>query len=400
MHIVVFYQYYHNPDCPAAARHYTLMREWSRSHRVTVITGNSWHRRRLSHDFDWAPPGVDVKMIDVDYDNAMSTPARLKSFGRYALGALSKGIGTRAPDIIFGTSTPLTAAWAASKVARLRRIKWIFEVRDLWPDFPIQMGAIKNPTLERMLRRMEENLYRSAAHIIPLSPDMTRHIAGCGIESSKITTILNGTDFDLLDSIPELHLADLRDEYGLAGKKVVLYAGTFGRANDVRTMLSAATALEDRNDIRFVFLGTGAFEAQVRSAARSSTNMVAPDPLPRHRILTWFRMADISLCPFIDLPVLAANSPSKFFDSLGAGTPIIVTNPGWTRAFVEEHECGWYVPPTSPSALAARLREVLDSPWDLARAGMNARRVAADRFDRIAMAAQIERIMAESMYRP
>lgn len=395
MHIVVFYQYYHSPDCPASARHYTFVREWSANHRVTVITGDSWHGRRLSDRFDWSPPGVTVKMLKVPYDNAMSQSERLRSFARYAWGAIRVGRRLDTPDVVFGTSTPLSAAWAAARVARSRGTKWIFEVRDLWPDFPIQMGSIPSPWLRRSLRRVEERLYRSAAHVVTLSPDMADHVKGCGIDPSHVSTLVNGTDFYLLESVTEGEIAELRTSLDLAGKKVVLYAGTFGRANAIRVILEAA-ALEKRDEVRFVLIGDGYYDSEVREAAAELPNVIAPQPLPRHAIFKWFRLADITLVPFIDLPVLAANSPSKFFDSLGAGTPVIVTNPGWTKAFVETHECGWYVPPEDPQTLSSKIDQVLNSPWELARAGVNGRRVAVEEFDRIKMAHRVEEIMLAS----
>ena len=396
MHIVVFYQYYHSPDCPAAARHYTFVREWSKMHPVTVITGNSWYDRRITDRFDWAPPGVDVRMLDVPYDNTMSSSDRMKSFARFAFGAIRVGLGIKSPDVIFGISTPLTAAWAASKVATLRRVKWFFEVQDLWPDFPIQMGAIKQPFVRNSLRRLEQRLYRSAAHVVTLSPDMAHHVVSCGIDPGRVTTIVNGTDFDLVETPAEQDITELRQQNNLSGKKVVLYAGTFGRANAIPVVLDAAKALAHRDDVCFVMIGDGYLQRDVLQTAESQVNVIAPSPLPRHEILKWFRLADLTLVPFIDLPVLAANSPAKFFDSLGAGTPVIVTNPGWTRHFVESHECGWYVPPGEPSALAEKVGEVLDSPWELARAGVNGRRVAVEQFDRRRMAAQLEQIFLSS----
>ena len=222
MHIVVFYQYFHSPDCPAAARHYTFVREWSKRHRVTVITGNSWHSRRLTDQFEWSPPGVEVRMLDIPYDNAMSFSQRLGSYSRFALGAVWTGLGIRTPDVIFGTSTPLSAAWAASRVARLRRVKWIFEVRDLWPDFPIQMGAIQNPLIKNSLRRMEQKLYRNAAHVIALSPDIADYIVQCGIEESRVTTVVNGTDLELLEEVSEQDIIDLRQAHDLVGIKTAL----------------------------------------------------------------------------------------------------------------------------------------------------------------------------------
>lgn len=396
MHIAVFYQYFHSPDCPAAARHYTFVREWSKSHRVTVITGNSWYGRRLSEKFAWGPPGVDVRMLDVPYDNAMSSRQRLGAFARYAAGAIRTGLKIDRPDVIFATSTPLSAVWAAARVARLKRVRWIFEVRDLWPEFPIQMGAIENPFLERYLRHLERNLYRDATHVIALSPDMAKHVTDSGTPASKVTTVVNGTDFDLLDSVSEQEVMNLRQRHSLSGRKIVLYAGMFGRANAIPLLLDTARRLVHRADIAFVFVGDGFLAPEIRKAAQEFDNIVAPGPSARHAIFKWFMLADVTLVSFIDLPVLASNSPSKFFDSLGAGTPVIVTNPGWTKQFVEKHACGWYVPPGDARALSTKIAEILDSPWDLARAGVNGRRIAVQEFDRTRMASQIEQILISS----
>ncbi|MGD8415378.1 MAG: glycosyltransferase, partial [Candidatus Latescibacterota bacterium] len=187
-------------------------------------------------------------------------------------------------------------------------------------------------------------------------------------------------------------VTELRSRFDLTGKKVVLYAGMFGRANAVKMLLRSAQ-LEKRQDVRFVLIGDGFHHGDVAEAAAGNPKLVIVEPQPRHAVFKWFKLADLSLVPFIDLPVLAANSPSKFFDSLAAGTPVIVTNPGWTRQFVEEHECGWYVPPEDPESLTQAIDQALDSPWDLARAGANGRRIAVTEFDRVAMARKIEEMM-------
>ena len=151
MHIAVFLQHYHTPDCPTAGRPYALVERLGRDHEVTVITTRAWEGTRTAHRFPWAPPGVDLVRFDVPYDNAMSAPRRLASFLHYAARAVRHGLQMPRPDVILGSSTPLTAAAAAGLVARVRGVPWVFEVRDLWPAFPLQMRAVPRVVLPRPL---------------------------------------------------------------------------------------------------------------------------------------------------------------------------------------------------------------------------------------------------------
>lgn len=393
MHVLLFYQYYHNPDCAASGRHYQFLKTLSKNHRVSVITSDVWQKKRTTYQFDWAPAGVEVHHLPVAYNNTMGSRDRLKAFWRYMSKAVLKGLRVDRPDIIIGSSTPLTAAWAAAKVAQLRRVPWIFEVRDLWPDFPVQMGAIENTWIKKRLYAMERQLYRSAAHIIPLSPDMEAHVLNHGIKEERITTILNGSDLELAEAATQESACTLLTAHGLSDKKVILYAGTLGRANGIPNILDAAKKLAHHTDIHFVILGSGFFRDEIARTAATCTNITLLDAVPRHQIFQWFRAATLSLITFINLPVLAANSPAKFFDSLAVGTPVIVTNPGWTKTFVEQHECGWYVPAEEPHTLVECIEQIITKPEALARAGANGARIAAHAFDRRQMAVQLEAIL-------
>ena len=327
----------------------------------------------------------------------MSVFARLWAFIGFVWHALRKGIVIEKPDVIIGTSTPLTAAWAASLIGKMRGVPWIFEVRDLWPDFPIQMGAIGPKWIQNRLKKLEKNLYNSASHVITLSPDMENHVRKLGIPLGKITTLLNGTDINLAEATTYDALVQLRKTYQLEDKQVVLYAGTFGRANAIPTLLESAKRLRHRNDIQFVFMGDGHYKPQIHEAAERFRNITVLPPVARHHIFQWFRLARVSLVSFIDLPVLKANSPAKFFDSLAVGTPVIVTNNGWTRSFVETHECGWYVPPENEVALVQRITQVVENPTAACQAGRNGYRIARSLFDRAQMTGPLEHILNHSV---
>ena len=399
MRILLFYQYYHNPDCAAAGRHFQFAKTLGRNHEVHIITSDTWEGQRQTQVFDWSPPGVSVHSFPVAYSNAMSVRERFSAYAGYAWGAIRNGLKMPRPDVIIGTSTPLSAAWAAAKVARIRQIPWIFEVRDLWPDFPFQMGAIPYPWVRKRVYALEKRLYRSAAHVVTLSTDMESHVLNQGIEASSVTTLENGTDLYLNDRISDTDVDALRSFHGLDGKKVVLYAGTFGRANAVPAMIETARRMAYQEDVQFVFIGNGFYSSDLKEAAQTLQNVSVYPPEPRHRVFAWFRLASLSLVPFIDLPVLAANSPAKFFDSLAAGTPVLVTNSGWTQTFVENHQCGWHTPNAEPESMVRGIEVALSDSAELHRAGQNGRRVAYRLFDRIRMAERLESILEQCVYR-
>ena len=393
MHVAVFLQYYHTPDCPTAARPYALVERLARDHEVTVVTTRAWEDRRLADRHPWVPEGARLVRFDVPYDNAMGPLARLRAFADYAARAVVHGLRSLRPDLVLGSSTPLTAAMAAATVARGLAVPWIFEVRDLWPDFPIQMGALDWPGLRHALYGLEAALYRSAAHVVTVSPDMEQHVRTVAPDAPT-STLPYGTDLERVDALSAARKEALRDRLGLDDRFLVLYAGTLGRANAIPTLLEAADRLADRSDVLFGVAGRGYHEDTVRRAARRHDHVRLLDPRPYPDALRLFSVADLSLVPFVDRPVLSTNAPSKFFDSLAAGTPVVVTNPGWTKRFVDRHECGWVVPPESPGALADRVRTLLDHPEALAAAGTRGRAAARRRFDRAEIMDRYARLVA------
>ena len=396
MHILLFYQYYHNLDCPASGRHYQFLKALGQRHHITVLSTDIWQRKRISDLYDWLPGGVKLHAFPVPYHNAMSIPARLNAYGGYALRSFVKGLSIPRPDVIVGSSTPLTAAWAAAKVAAFRRIPWIFEVRDLWPDFPIQMGAVQSTWIQKRLYRLESKLYASASHVITLSTDMERALHSKGVPPEKVTTLENGTDLDLANTVHVDAIRQLRKQHNLEHKRIILYAGTLGRANAIPDLVQLAGRMVHRKDVHFVFLGEGYYEHMLKKASATQPNLSILPSVPRHDIFRWFAMADLSLVSFIDLPVLQANSPAKFFDSLASGTPVLVTNPGWTRSFVETHKCGWYAPIQELDAMVRCIEKVLDAPEERKGMGQRGKAIAATHFDRSTMVHTFEKILYQS----
>jgi glycosyltransferase involved in cell wall biosynthesis len=398
MHIAVFSQYHTSPDCPATSRHYTLLAELVKHHRVTLLTTPAWRTQQLTQEFPWVPPGVELREAAIPYENKMGPARRALAFAQYAAWAVRAGRRIAQPDVVWGISTPLTAAWAAARVAQHWQVPWVFEVQDLWPSFPVAMGVVPGKLLQNQLFALEKRLYKSAAHIVPLSPDMSRYVAELGISSAKITTLLNGTDLDLAARATPSAVAKLRHEQGLEGQQVVLYAGTFGRANDMPTVVAAAEALVAANPTAtWLFLGHGYHTPLVEAAAaRWPGRIRLVGGQPRHAVFSWFALAEVAVVSFLDMPVLDTNSPAKLYDALAVGTPIVVTNKGWTKMLVEQHGCGWYTPAGDVSSLVATLRAVLADPSAREAAGQRGRALALAEFDRVEIAARMRKILEQA----
>jgi glycosyltransferase involved in cell wall biosynthesis len=264
------------------------------------------------------------------------------------------------PDVVFGSSTPLTLGVVAACAARYWRVPWVFEVRDLWPDFPIQMGAIPFRPVQRLLYRVERWLYRDAAHVVTASPDQADHVRRFVSSSEPVSTVSYGTELDVVDAITPDELDALRAQYALPDRPIVLYAGSFGRANAIPALINTAEQCADRDDVCFVVTGRGYHEPALRRAAQRNPVLRVLPPQSRRRALAFFRLADLSLVPFIDRPVLAPNAPS----------------------LVRRHGCGWSVPAAHPQLLAERIATLLNHPDWLRQAGENGADLARQRFDR------------------
>jgi glycosyltransferase involved in cell wall biosynthesis len=289
-------------------------------------------------------------------------------------------------------------ALPAIVAARRWRVPLVFEVRDLWPEAPIQMGALRSPLAQRAARGLERTVYRSASEIVALSPGMRDGIVAAGVAAERVTLIPNASDLDVFS--PDLDPGDLRGELGLgAGDFVCAYFGTMGEANDLTQVVEAAALIDasESGDRRVVFVLQGdgkrraALEADVRR--RGLDNVVfapAGDKLAAARLAA---ASDACMTIFKDVPILATNSPNKLFDAFAAGRPAIVNTDGWQRVLVEEHEAGVFARPGDPADLVDQVRELAADPERVRRYGANARALAEREFDRELLAERLRGVL-------
>ncbi|HEU0018839.1 MAG TPA: glycosyltransferase family 4 protein [Thermoleophilaceae bacterium] len=392
--ILYLHQFFMTRDGTGGTRSYEFARRLvDAGHEVTMVTAGDGGGRRVD----------GIRVVEArggygDYVRAtgVSYPRRLLAFVRFALTATVAALRGPRPDVVFATSPPLTMALPALVAARRWRAPMVFEVRDLWPEAPIQMGALSSPLAQRVARWVEHAVYRSATEIVALSPGMLDGIVDAGVEPERVALIPNASDLDLFS--PDLDPGDLRDRLGIAADDFVCaYFGTMGEANDLTQVVEAAALIEhgDGRRVAFVLQGDGkrreALEADVRR--RGLRNVVfapAGDKLAAARLAA---ASDACMTIFKDVPILATNSPNKLFDTFAAGRPAIVNSDGWQRALVEQHEAGVYARAGDPADLARQVLALRDDPERVRRYGVNARALAEREFDRDLLAERLRGVL-------
>jgi glycosyltransferase involved in cell wall biosynthesis len=402
--VLYFHQYFATRRRSTATRSYELARRLvDRGHRVTIVSRDT---RRLEAGRDSKPPGrfvarervdgIDVLFLNVPYANRYPTPVRLASFTAFTVAAGVAGALERKPDVVFASSTPLTIGIAGLATARLKRVPFVFEIRDLWPAVPVQLGALRNKPAVRSAEWLERRLYEGAERIVVLSEGAQQDLERRGVPSEKLALIPNAADLDVFR--PGIVDEGFRARHGLEGRFVALYAGAMGRANGLDQLVDAADKLRGTR-VTIVALGDGGerpgLERRVRELGLE--NLLFLPPVAKEQLAGIVGAADVTLTIFAAYPVLETNSPNKFFDSLAAGKPVVVNLDGWLRRLVEENDAGVWVPAGDPSALAGRLAELADDDARVERMGRNARALAEREFSRDLMAERLARTLEEAV---
>jgi glycosyltransferase involved in cell wall biosynthesis len=391
MRILYLHQYFMTRAGVGGTRSYEFARRFvGRGHEVSMVTaGRSGSRR---HEID----GIDVVEVGAGYSDymrgtALAYPRRLLAFLGFALAATLKAVRLPRPDVVYATSPPLTMALPAIAASVRHRVPLVFEVRDLWPEAPIQMGALRNPLAQRLARGLERFVYRRAAHVIALSPGMRDGVVAAGVAPERVTLVPNASDLELFS--PEVDGAEARERLGLGERFVCTYFGTMGEANDLAPVVEAAARMRERGEdgVAFVLHGDGKRRPQLEELARrrGADNVVFSDPIPdKGSVARLVAASDACMTIYKDVPILATCSPNKLFDTFAGGRAAIVNTEGWLKELVEENEAGVYVRANDPAELAERVAELRDDPDRVRRYGENARRLAEREFARDELAAR------------
>lgn len=394
MNILYIHQYFVTPSEPGGTRSYWISRELiKRGHKVTIITSSKKNHPsgRVSVD------GIDVVYVkNPPYNNYLSAPRKIWAFVSFIRNAYNAAKKEKDIDIVYATSTPLTVGAIALWLKARKKWKFVFEVRDLWPEFPIEIGAIKNRLAIKFLRKFEKRIYEKSEHVVALSPGMKDGVMKAGTPEAKVSMIPNMSKPDkFYPHEPQMRIVE---QFGLDLTKFnVIHFGSMGRANGLAYIIETARLLQERGDksVQFVFMGSGATEPVIKKQSEDYglTNVQFLGSHKMEVVSEVVNCCSASITTFLNLPVLKTNSPNKLFDSLSAGKPIIVNSSGWTKDMVEKEDCGFYVDPERPEDLAQRLLEVKDDKELLSRWGKNARRLSEEVYDKDILSAKVADVL-------
>lgn len=390
MHILFLSDNFRPESNAPAARLYEHAVRWVRAgHEVNVITcapnfpeGKVYagYRNRW-RDVEWMD-GIRVIRVKSFITANEGFLLRTLDYVSFMFSSFVAGLLERRPDVVVATSPQFFCAVGGWALSAVRRLPFVFELRDLWPASIEAVGAMRSGRVLRTLERLELFLYRRAGAIIAVTESFRTDLVRRGIPGEKIHVVMNGVDrkyFSPRPVDPEFSAI-----YGTAGKFVVGYLGTHGLAHNLPGVLEAAELLRDRTDIMFIFAGSGAGRKQVEEIVgeRQLTNVRLIPRQPKEVMPRLWSLCDLTVVPLRDSPVFSTVIPSKIFESMGMGVPILISVPaGEAVEIVLNAHAGVAVPPEDPISMAREIERLADDRHALARLKTSARS-AADRYSR------------------
>jgi len=348
--------------------------------------------------------GIKVVAIAAAYNDpqvgtGMSGLQRMFRFYQFAWLACQVGKKLPAPDVVFATHTPLTIGLAGLTLSRYFNVPFVFEVRDLWPEALVNVGALNNPLVIRWLEAMAKKIYAGAKHIVALSPGMKKGIVRAGVPADKVTVIPNASDLDLFS--PDIDGSEQRLRLGLKDRFAAIYFGAMGLANGLEYVIEAARILAERdnNNIVTVLLGSGGKRAELEKMVieYELKNVVFSNPAPdKERLAQTIAGCDVCLTIYRATKEHTW-SPNKMFDALAAGKPVLINVPGWLGETIEKNNCGRCLDAHRPEMLADALEELAANPELCRQMGKNAHALAEREFDRAKLANIFENVLIEAV---
>ncbi|MDQ9094037.1 glycosyltransferase family 4 protein [Pseudoalteromonas haloplanktis] len=389
MNILYFHQHFSTPSGSTGIRSYEMaQRLLKHNHQVTMVCGSyGGGETGLSTDFvkgrrEGVVDGIHIIEFDLAYSNSDGLVKRAGTFLKFALKSIGIAL-THKYDVVFATTTPLTAGIPGIFARWLRGKPFVFEVRDLWPELPKEMGVITNPLVLAAMSALEWCSYRSAHRCIGLSPGIVEGIKKRGVKASKVEIVPNGCDLTIFaDEITAWRPDGVADTDLMA-----VFTGTHGQANGLDAALDAAIELKKRgrDDIKLVLVGQGKLKEslQARAKLEKLDNVIFHPPVNKSKLAELMKGADIGLQLLANIPAFYyGTSPNKFFDYISAGLPVLNNYPGWLAGMINDNNCGYAIEPDNAQAFADALENAADNKESLPEMGQRAQALAKRDFNR------------------
>lgn len=321
--------------------------------------------------------GIEVIYLPVEYNNLMGFSQRAKAFLKYMILAAIESTKYRGIDLCYVMTTPLSTGIVAWFNKLFLGRPYIFEVGDLWPKVPIEMGLLRGKWKQKLLIWLEGIFYRNARGLVGLSEPITRHLQQIA-PKVPVETVFNISDCEWF--VPAKKEIIWIEKYKVQKQFVITYTGTFGLANCLSQVIDLAKEVRDL-PIKFILVGEGAEKEKISALVQQndSKNIQVYDSMTKSQLLEVVNITDAMLVSFAPYDSLHTGSPNKFFDALAAGKLVITNFGGWIGDLISDEQCGFYA--EKPSSFRKQIQEFLNSPELLQVYQSNARRLAEERFD-------------------
>jgi glycosyltransferase involved in cell wall biosynthesis len=393
MKLLYFHQHFSTPKGSTGTRSYEMaIRSLKEGHEVIMVCGSyNGGKTGLTAPFKWGRrsglvDGIKVIEFNLAYSNNDGFVKRALLFLLFAIRSIVIAL-TYSYDVLFATTTPLTAGIPGIMARWVRGKTFIFEVRDLWPELPKAMGVITNPIVLNLMALLEYVSYKSAHRLIGLSPGICEGIASKGISKQKIIQISNGCDLELFAN----ESLELRPIEFNPDELIFIYSGTHGIANGLDSVLNAVGILNERErgGYKIILIGSGREKQRLinRANVESLNNrIVFMDPISKEKLVSLLKASDVGLQILADVPAFYfGTSPNKFFDYLAIGLPVFTNYPGWVAELIENNQCGVSCEPSNAFKFADKIEYLLDNRELLKNMGLNSKKLAKKEFDRSAL---------------
>lgn len=404
MHLLLIHQAFASLDQAGGTRHYEMARFLvSRGHQVTIIaspvsylTGKSQNDKVRWLEREQPEDGITILRVFTYPALHKSFFHRLISFFSFMVSSFLIGLSINEIDLIWGTSPPIFQGLTAWLIARIKGVRFLFEVRDLWPAFAVATGVLRNRLLIRLSEGLECFLYRHADRVMVNSPGFIEHVSSHG--ARWVELVPNGADPSMFD----LHQNGLpiRQQWGLNDEFVVLYAGAHGLSNDLEVALDSAWILRDEGQIRFVLVGDGKEKTHLirRAQELGLTNVLFVPPVAKKEMGEILSAADACLAILKPLEWYRTTYPNKVFDYMAAGKPVVLAIEGVIREVIETHNAGVAVPPGDPQALAQVIRNLAADPQKAREMGLAGRKAVESCYNRQRFSIRLAEIIEEMRF--
>jgi glycosyltransferase involved in cell wall biosynthesis len=323
-----------------------------------------------------------VSYLPIEYDNRFGFVARSWAFLKYVWGVIRLSNQHKDADYCYAISVPLTVGLAALWIKWRHKIPYLFEVGDLWPDAPVQMGFIRNYFFSLFLYQLEKSIYNSASAVVALSPSI-QSVIEKKVPGKKVHLLPNMADCNYYS--PEKKDAALEEKYKVKEKFVIAYIGAIGLANGLDYLLECANASRKAElPLHFIICGDGALLDRLKGNVKQMglVNLSFVDFVNRDGVKEILNVTDAAFICYKPLPILETGSPNKFFDGLAAGKLIIINFGGWIRKEIEGNKCGVFTDPHQPADFVKKIRPFLSDSNLLRNYQQASRQLAEQKFSR------------------